>query len=485
QALKEIVDRLSFLDNVGLNYLTLSRNAATLSGGESQRIRLATQIGSSLTGILYVLDEPSIGLHQKDNARLINTLKKMRDAGNTVIVVEHDEETILASDYLIDIGPGAGDNGGKVVAFGTPSEVKKNNGSITGLYLSHKLSIPIPQKRRGGDGSKLVLKGAKLNNLKDLNVTFPLGKLIVVTGVSGSGKSTLINECLARNIMKYTTSPFIDAPKIKGIDGLHHIDKVILVSQEPIGKTPRSNPATYVGVFDDIRELFASLPESRARGYTKSRFSFNVAGGRCEKCWGDGVIRIEMHFLPDVYIKCDECGGKKYNSETLSIQYKGKSIYDVLEMTVDQALAFFSNIPSIRHKLELMSDVGLGYIKLGLNAVSLSGGEAQRIKLAKFLQKKATNKTLLILDEPTTGLHASDVKNLIAVINRIVDNGSTTIIIEHNMDVIKSADYIIDLGPDGGSAGGKVIATGTPEQLLTYKNTSYTAQYLAKILEKK
>jgi excinuclease ABC subunit A len=483
-ALKEIIDRLTFLENVGLNYLTLSRNAATLSGGESQRIRLATQIGSSLTGILYVLDEPSIGLHQKDNDKLIKTLKKMRDLGNTLIVVEHDEETMLSSDYLIDIGPGAGKFGGKVVAVGTPKEVMKNADSLTGKYLSGELTIPVPKSRRAGNGQKIILKGASANNLKNLEVVFPMGKLIVVTGVSGSGKSTLVNETLAKNIQKMLFSPFVKAPQIKSLVGINGLDKLIMVTQEPIGRTPRSNPATYVGVFDDIRELFALLPESKARGYSKGRFSFNIPGGRCEKCWGDGVIRIEMHFLPDVYITCSECNGKKYNDETLAIKYKGKSIYDVLEMSIVEALDFFQNIPNIRHKLELMNDVGLGYLKLGTPATKLSGGEAQRIKLAKFLQKRASNNTLLILDEPTTGLHTHDIKNLILVLNRIVDHGATIIVIEHNFELIKCADHIIDLGPDGGELGGKVIATGTPEQLLSKTNVSYTAQYLQKYLKK-
>lgn len=482
-ALKEIIDRLTFLDNVGLNYLTLARSAATLSGGEAQRIRLATQIGSHLTGVLYVLDEPSIGLHQKDNDKLIHTLKKMRDLGNTLIVVEHDHETMMQSDYLIDIGPGAGSFGGKIVAQGTPKEIMKNPNSLTGKYLSGVENIPIPKARRSGNGQKIIIKGACANNLKNIDVVFPLGKLICVTGVSGSGKSTLVEDTLAMNIKKHLFSPFTKAGKVKEIVGIQSIDKLILVSQEPIGRTPRSNPATYVGVFDDIRELFASLPEAKARGYSKGRFSFNLPGGRCEKCWGDGVIRISMHFLPDVYIKCDECHGKKYNDETLAIKYKGKSIYDVLEMPTIEALEFFQNIPNIKHKLQLMCDVGLGYLKLGTNATNLSGGEAQRIKLAKFLQKKISNKTILILDEPTTGLHTHDIKNLISVLNHIVNQGATVIVIEHNLDLIKCADHIIDMGPDGGDNGGKVIATGTSEQLLIKKNISYTAQYLEKILK--
>jgi excinuclease ABC subunit A len=481
-ALKEIIDRLTFLENVGLNYLSLSRSAATLSGGESQRIRLATQIGSSLTGIVYVLDEPSIGLHQKDNDKLIKTLQKMRDLGNSVIVVEHDTDTMKRSDYLIDVGPGAGSNGGRIMAVGTPAEVMKNPHSLTGKYLKGELFIPVPKSRRSGNGKKIIIKGATGNNLKNIEVIFPLGKLIVVTGVSGSGKSTLVNETLAKNIQRLLFSPFTKAAPVKSIAGIQDIDKLIMVTQEPIGRTPRSNPATYVGVFDDIRELYAMLPESRARGYSKSRFSFNVPGGRCEKCWGDGVIKIEMHFLPDVYITCSECNGKKYNDETLAIKYKGKSIYDILEMSVEEALAFFQNVPNIRHKLELMNDVGLGYIKLGTSANNLSGGEAQRIKLAKFLQKRASKNTLLILDEPTTGLHTHDIQNLINVLNNIVDNGASVIVIEHNLDLIKCADHIIDLGPDGGNAGGKVIATGTPEQIVAKANISYTAEYLKKVL---
>jgi excinuclease ABC subunit A len=483
-ALKEVVDRLTFLDNVGLGYLTLSRIAASLSGGEAQRIRLAAQIGSSLTGILYVLDEPSIGLHQKDNAKLIATMKKMRDLGNSVIVVEHDEETMMESDYLIDIGPGAGHEGGKVVAQGTPQEVLKNKNSLTGKYLSGELSIPVPKSRRSGNGQKITIKGATGNNLKNLEFTIPLGKLNVVTGVSGSGKSTLVNDTFARNIEKILFSPHTKAAPIKSIVGINGIDKLICVSQESIGRTPRSNPATYVGVFDDIRELFAQLPEAKVRGYQKSRFSFNVPGGRCEKCQGDGVIKIEMHFLPDVYIKCDECNGRKYNDETLSIKYKGKSIYDVLEMSVAEALEFFGNIPNIRRKIELMNDVGLGYIKLSTLATNLSGGEAQRVKLAKFLQKEASPKTILILDEPTTGLHTHDIAKLIGVLNRIVDKGTTVIVIEHNLDIIKNADYIIDMGPDGGDAGGTIVASGTPEQVATKSDVSYTAQYLEKILKK-
>ena len=484
-ALKEIINRLTFLQNVGLGYLTLSRNANTLSGGEAQRIRLATQIGSNLTGVLYVLDEPSIGLHQKDNDMLITTLKKMRDLGNTIIIVEHDEETMLQADYIVDIGPGAGINGGSVVASGTPKEIMQSKDSITGKYLSGELFIPIPKTRRSGNGQKITIKGAQENNLKNITVNFPLGKFICVTGVSGSGKSTLVLDTLATNIQKYLFNPFTKAGKIKSITGIQDIDKLIIVTQEPIGRTPRSNPATYIGVFDDIRELFALVPEAKARGYKKGRFSFNIPGGRCEKCQGDGVIRIAMQFLPDVYVKCDECHGKKYNDETLSIKYKGKSIYDILEMSVNEALEFFKNIPNIHHKISLLNDVGLGYLKLGANSNTLSGGEAQRIKLAKFLQKNSTSKTILILDEPTTGLHTDDIKKLINILNRIVDAGTTLIVIEHNLDLIKCADYIIDLGRDGGEAGGQVIATGTPEQLLNYCDISYTAQYLKKLLTNK
>lgn len=480
--LKEILNRLTFLTNVGLEYLTLSRSASTLSGGEAQRIRLATQIGSSLTGVLYVLDEPSIGLHQKDNDKLLITLKAMRDLGNSMLVVEHDEETMLASDYIIDIGPGAGENGGKVVAFGTPKEVMNNPNSLTGKYLSGQLSIPVPKTRRSGSGHKIIVKDATGNNLKKITVTFPLGKLIVVTGVSGSGKSTLVNETLVKNIQKLMFSPFTEAAPIRDIVGIQDIDKLIVVDQEPIGRTPRSNPATYVGVFDDIRDLFALTPEAKARGYTKGRFSFNVSGGRCERCTGDGYNRISMHFLPDVFVKCEECHGKRYNDETLTVKYKNKSIYDVLEMSIEQALEFFSNVPNIRHKLDLMCDVGLGYLKLGSQSTTLSGGEAQRIKLAKFLQRNSSKNTIVVLDEPTTGLHTHDIKNLIEVLNRIVDNGSTVIVIEHNLELIKCADYIIDMGPDGGDQGGKVVTTGTPEQILKDKDISYTATYLQKYL---
>ncbi|BAC44701.1 excinuclease ABC subunit UvrA [Malacoplasma penetrans] len=483
-ALKEIVDRLSFLENVGLNYLTLSRSASTLSGGESQRIRLATQIGSSLTGVLYVLDEPSIGLHQKDNEKLIETLKKMRDLGNTLIVVEHDEDTIRASDYLIDIGPKAGDFGGEVVAAGTVSEVSENKKSITAQYLSGKLKIEVPSKRRHGNGKTIELVGASGNNLKNVTVSFPLNKLIAVTGVSGSGKSTLINETLIKGIEKKLTNPFIVPAPFKDIKGLKNVDKIIKVSQDPIGRTPRSNPATYVSVFDDIRDLFANTKEAKARGFQKGRFSFNVSGGRCENCSGDGLIKIEMHFLPDVFVKCESCNGKKYNQETLQVLYKGKSIYDVLEMSVVEARDFFYEIPEIKRKLDLMVEVGIDYLKLGTSSTHLSGGEAQRIKLAKYLQKRATGKTIYVLDEPTTGLHIHDIAKLITVLNRIVDNGDTVIVVEHNLDLIKCADYVIDLGPDGGINGGQLVAYGTPEEIIEKKAVSYTGLFLEKNMYK-
>lgn len=484
QVLKEIINRLEFLINVGLDYLTLSRSAGTLSGGENQRIRLAAQIGSSLTGVLYVLDEPSIGLHQKDNQKLINTMKAMRDLGNSLVVVEHDTDTMKAADHLIDVGPLAGVNGGKIVAQGSIDDLIACKDSITGKYLSGEYKIPVPKQRRGGNGKKIILKGAKLNNLKNINVTFPLGKFICVTGVSGSGKSTLVNETLVANINKILFNPFEIAPKLTDLTGIQDIDNLVVVTQEPIGRTPRSNPATYTGIFDDIRGVFANTPEAKARGYDKGRFSFNVESGRCEKCGGDGYIRIEMHFLPDVYVKCDECGGKRYNQETLSILYKNKSIYDVLEMSVDEAYDFFQNIPAIKRKLELMKDVGLGYLKLGEPSVDLSGGEAQRIKLAKFLQRKASDKTLIVLDEPSTGLHQHDIAKLIEVLNRIVDNGATVIVIEHNLDIIKCADYIIDLGPDGGDKGGRIVTTGTPEQIIKDEDISYTAKFLKPLLKK-
>ncbi len=477
----EIKNRLSFLNNVGLSYLTLARNAGTLSGGESQRIRLATQIGSRLTGVLYVLDEPSIGLHQKDNEKLINSLLEMRDLGNTLIVVEHDTDTMLASDYLVDIGPLAGDSGGYVVAKGTPEEVMNNPDSLTGKYLSGKLKIDVPKKRRKGNKKYLEIIGARANNLNNLNVKIPLGVLTCVTGVSGSGKSSLINEILMKkvsNVLYRSKEKPLEFDEIKGIE---NIDKLVFISQNPIGRTPRSNPATYTGVFDDIRELFTNTKEAKMLGYGKNRFSFNVKGGRCEACWGDGVRKIEMHFLPDVYVPCEVCHGTRYNSETLSIKYKGKSIADVLEMRVSEALEFFENIPKIKNKLQVLEDVGLGYIKLGQSATTLSGGEAGRTKLAKELQKRATGKSLFILDEPTTGLHTDDIKRLLVILNRIVENGDTVIVIEHNLDVIKVADYIIDLGPDGGSGGGNIIALGTPEEVSKVE-TSYTGEFLKKVL---
>ena len=479
--IKEIKSRLEFLNNVGLSYLTLNRSAGTLSGGESQRIRLATQIGSRLSGVLYVLDEPSIGLHQKDNERLINSLKEMRDLGNTLIVVEHDEDTMRAADYLIDIGPKAGDAGGYVVAAGTPEEVMKNDKSITGRFLSGKEKIEIPKIRRKGNGLKLSIKGAKENNLKNINVNIPLNTLTVITGVSGSGKSTLINEILYKSLRKEIYGSKDIPGKCKKIEGIENIDKVIDITQDPIGRTPRSNPATYVGVFDDIRDVFSEMKESKIRGYTKSRFSFNVKGGRCEACWGDGVKKIEMHFLPDVYVPCDLCKGTRYNSETLEVKFKGKNISEVLDMRVSEAIQFFESVPKIKNKLQILSDVGLGYIKLGQSAPTLSGGEASRVKLAKELQKKPTGKSIFILDEPTTGLHSADIKKLLVILERIVDNGDTVLIIEHNLDVIKVADYIVDLGPDGGSGGGSVVATGTPEDIAKCE-TSYTGEFLRKIL---
>lgn len=480
--LKEIDNRLDFLINVGLEYLTLSRTAGTLSGGESQRIRLATQIGSKLTGVLYVLDEPSIGLHQKDNQKLINSLLEMRDLGNTLIVVEHDTDTMLASDYLVDIGPYAGEHGGEVVAAGTPEEVMKCKESITGQYLSGTRKIEVPSKRRKGNGKFIKIKGAKENNLKNINVDFPLGTFTCVTGVSGSGKSSLVNEILyktlATNLYNFKEKP----GKCKEVLGIDEIDKVVLITQNPIGRTPRSNPATYVGVFDDIRDIFAETKEAKIKGYDKSRFSFNVKGGRCEACWGDGVKKIEMHFLPDVYVPCDVCHGTRYNKETLSIKYKGKNIYDILETRVDDLIEFFENHPKVLHKLKTLQDVGLGYIKIGQSAPTLSGGEAARVKLAKELQKKPTGKSLFILDEPTTGLHSYDIEKLLVILNRIVDNGDTVVVIEHNLDVIKVADYIIDLGPDGGNLGGKVVVTGTPEEVARHK-TSYTGAFLRDYLK--
>lgn len=480
--LKEIGDRLSFLQNVGLEYLTLSRSAGTLSGGEAQRIRLATQIGSHLTGVLYVLDEPSIGLHQRDNEKLINSLKEMRDLGNTLIVVEHDTDTMLEADYLVDIGPGAGDNGGQVVASGTPQEVMQNKNSITGDYLSGRKCIEIPKTRRKGSGKFITIKGAKEHNLKDINVKIPLGTLTLVTGVSGSGKSSLVNEILVKAAQQKIYKSKDLPGKHEKILGLDNIDKIVAISQNPIGRTPRSNPATYTGVFDDIRELFTTTKEAKMYGFGKDRFSFNVKGGRCEACRGDGVKKIEMHFLPDVYVPCEVCHGTRYNIETLSIKYKDKNISDVLNMRVSEALQFFENIPKVKNKLQILEDVGLGYIKLGESAVDLSGGEAERIKLAKELQKKATGKTLFVLDEPTTGLHQEDIRRLLAIINKIVDNNDTVLIIEHNLDVIKTADYIIDLGPNGGDGGGSVVATGTPEEIIKVKE-SYTGEFLKKVMK--
>ncbi len=479
--LKEIKARLQFLINVGLDYLTLSRAASTLSGGESQRIRLATQIGSHLTGVLYVLDEPSIGLHPRDNEKLINTLKEMRDLGNTLVVVEHDEVIMKEADYLVDIGPKAGIHGGEVMAAGTPEEVMANKNSITGQYLSKQKFVPVPFSRRGGNGLSLTIKNAIENNLQGLNVEIPLGKFVLVTGVSGSGKSTLVNEILVKTLQKKLYRSKIIPGKCDGIDGLENIEKIIQIDQTPIGRTPRSNPATYTGVFDHIRDLFAGTPESLMRGYNKGRFSFNVKGGRCERCWGDGVIRIEMHFLPDVYIPCEECHGTRYNSETLEVKYKGKNIADVLDMTVEEGCEFFSNIPQIKNKLDTLNNVGLGYIKLGQSSTTLSGGEAQRVKLASELYKKITDKTLFVLDEPTTGLHTDDVKRLLEVLNYMVDQGATVVVIEHNLDVIKQADYIIDLGPEGGYKGGRIIATGTPEEVSQNEN-SFTGQFLKKVL---
>ncbi len=478
--LKEIKNRLKFLLDVGLDYISLDRRTGTLSGGESQRIRLATQIGSKLTGVLYVLDEPSIGLHQRDNTKLINTLKELRDIGNTVIVVEHDTETIENADFIVDMGPGAGIHGGKVVATGTAEEIKNNENSITGKYLSGKLKIPVPEKRRKPQGKVLRVIGAEEHNLKNITVEFPLGVFISVTGVSGSGKSTLINEILYKAISRELNKSKAIPGTHKRIEGMEHIDKIINVDQSPIGRTPRSNPATYIGVFDFIRDLFAATPEARARGYKKGRFSFNISGGRCEACRGDGVTKVEMHFLPDIYVTCDICNGKRYNRETLEITYKGKNIHDILEMSVEEALEFFKHHKRIMRKLKTLYDVGLSYIKLGQPATTLSGGEAQRIKLAKELSKRATGKTVYILDEPTTGLHIHDVKKLIEVLQKLVDMGNTVIVIEHNLDFIKCTDYVIDIGPDGGDKGGEIVATGTPEEIT--KKDTWTGRYLKEIL---
>lgn len=481
--LKEIIDRLSFLKNVGLDYLTLSRNAGTLSGGESQRIRLATQIGSNLSGVLYVLDEPSIGLHQRDNDRLISSLKSMRDLGNTLVVVEHGEDTMEAADYIVDIGPGAGANGGKVMAVGTPKEIANNDNSLTGQYLSGKKFIPVPLKRRKGNKKHIKIKGAAENNLKNVDVDIPLGEFNVVTGVSGSGKSTLINRVLKRALAQKINNNSEKPGKYKSISGYKNIDKLINIDQSPIGRTPRSNPATYTGVFDDIRELFAETNEAKLRGYQKGRFSFNVKGGRCETCHGDGILKIEMNFLPDVYVPCEVCHGKRYNNETLEVEYKGKNIADVLDMTVKEALSFFEAMPKITRKLKTIDEVGLGYVKLGQSATTLSGGEAQRMKLAAELYKKSAGNNLYILDEPTIGLHTDDIKRLLVVLHELVDQGNTVLIIEHNLDVIKTADNIIDLGPEGGEGGGNIIATGNPEEIIKQKD-SYTGQYLAPVLKR-
>ena len=479
---KEVDDRLNFLKNVGLDYLTLSRSAGTLSGGEAQRIRLATQIGSNLSGVLYILDEPSIGLHQRDNDRLLESLRKMRDLGNTLIVVEHDEDTMRAADYLIDIGPGAGDAGGQIVASGTPEEVAKNPASLTGLYLSGKRKIPIPEKRRKGNGEVIRIKGAQENNLKNISVDFPLGEFIAVTGVSGSGKSTLVNEILKKALAQKINRNSHKPGKYQSISGYDKIEKIIDIDQSPIGRTPRSNPATYTSVFDDIRDLFAKTNEAKIRGYKKGRFSFNVKGGRCEACKGDGIIKIEMHFLPDVYVPCEVCHGKRYNSETLEVHYKGRNIADVLDMTVEDAAEFFKSIPKISRKLQTIVDVGLGYVTLGQPATTLSGGEAQRMKLASELHKKSNGKNFYILDEPTTGLHTEDIYRLLNVLERLVEAGNTVLVIEHNLDVIKSADSLIDLGPEGGDGGGSIVATGTPEEVSKVKE-SYTGQYLKRYLK--
>ena len=478
---KEIRDRLTFLRSVGLGYLTLARSSASLSGGESQRIRLATQIGSSLVGVLYILDEPSIGLHQRDNEKLLNTLRELRDIGNTLIVVEHDEDTMRAADYIVDVGPGAGIHGGKIVCTGTAEDIMNCKESITGQYLSGLKKIPVPAKRRKGNGKSLKIIGARENNLKNIDAEIPLGEFVCITGVSGSGKSSLINEILYKKL----ATELNGAKKVAGahtsILGIDNLDKVIAIDQSPIGRTPRSNPATYTGVFTDIRDLFASTADAKARGYKANRFSFNVKGGRCEACQGDGIVKIEMHFLADIYVPCDVCKGARYNRETLEVKYKGKNIYDVLEMTVEEGLEFFSSIPKIKRKLQTLYDVGLGYIKIGQPATTLSGGEAQRVKLSTELSRRSTGKTVYILDEPTTGLHTADVHKLIEVLHRLVDNGNSVIVIEHNLDVIKTADWILDLGPEGGDGGGEIIAQGTPEQVAATES-SFTGQYLKKLL---
>jgi excinuclease ABC subunit A len=482
--LKEIVERLGFLQSVGLSYLTLDRSAQSLSGGESQRIRLATQIGSKLTGVLYVLDEPSIGLHQKDNQQLLSTLLKMRDLGNTVLVVEHDEETIRAADFVVDMGPAAGVNGGEVVFAGPPDQLLAHKTSLTGQYLSGRKAIQLPTARRQNHQAQIVVEGAAQNNLKNIDVSFPVGCFTCVTGVSGSGKSTLILETLYPALVQRLRHARVIAGRHRGLRGLRHIDKVVNIDQSPIGRTPRSNPGTYTGLFSHIRELFSRTPEARMRGYKAGRFSFNVKGGRCEACQGDGIIKIEMHFLPDVYVACDVCRGNRYNRETLEIRYKGKNIKEVLEMTVNQAFSFFSRVAKIKSKLETLREVGLGYIQIGQAATTLSGGEAQRVKLSRELSKKGTGKTLYILDEPTTGLHADDIGKLLGVLTQLVDAGNTVVVIEHNMDVIKTADHIIDLGPEGGDEGGHIVGCGTPEEI-TQIHESYTGQYLKKVLEKK
>ena len=482
QVLKEIKARIGFLNDVGLDYLTLSRATGTLSGGEAQRIRLATQIGSGLVGVVYILDEPSIGLHQRDNDKLIRTLKNLRDLGNTLIVVEHDEDTMLAADYIVDIGPKAGEYGGEVVATGTAKQIMKNKKSITGAYLSGKIKIPVPQVRRKPSGFLKVV-GAQENNLKNIDVEIPLGIFTCVTGVSGSGKSSLVNQILYKRLAKELNRAKTKPGLHKDIEGFEQLDKIIAIDQSPIGRTPRSNPATYTGVFDQIRDLFAMTKDAKAKGYNKGRFSFNKKGGRCEACAGDGIIKIEMHFLPDVYVPCEVCHGKRYNRETLEVKYKGKSIYDVLNMTVEEACDFFSNIPSISRKMETLRDVGLGYIRLGQPSTELSGGEAQRIKLAAELSKRSTGKTIYILDEPTTGLHFADVHKLVDILARLTEGGNTVIVIEHNLEVIKTADYIIDMGPEGGSGGGTVVATGTPEEICEVEE-SYTGQYLKGILNR-
>lgn len=482
RVLKEIRARVGFLVDVGLEYLSLARATATLSGGEAQRIRLATQIGSGLVGVCYILDEPSIGLHQRDNDKLLNTLKNLRDLGNTLVVVEHDEDTMLAADYIVDIGPGAGSHGGEVIACGTAEEIMQIPESITGQYLSGKKRIPVPETRRTPTGWIKVL-GAQENNLKNVDVEIPLGVMTCVTGVSGSGKSSLVNEILYKHLARELNRARCIPGRHKGIEGVEQLDKVISIDQSPIGRTPRSNPATYTGVFDLIRDLFASTADAKAKGYSKGRFSFNVKGGRCEACGGDGIIKIEMHFLPDVYVPCEVCGGKRYNRETLDVKYKGKSIFDVLDMTVEEALPFFENVPFIRRKIETLYDVGLSYVKLGQPSTTLSGGEAQRIKLATELSRRSTGRTIYILDEPTTGLHFEDVHKLVEILHRLADGGNTVVVIEHNLDVIKTADYIIDMGPEGGDRGGTVIAKGTPEEIVKVKK-SYTGYYVKKMLEK-